>query len=274
MNEFIEILKRECVELVCAFEKASLQGKGTPQEVSDRREISFQNLIARYYPFPYRVTKGIIIDVSGKRSDSIDCIICNPNHPHTVDATGHFSFLFADGIDAAIELKPDLKNKKELERGLKQIQSVKLLKKVATPLLGNHSSERFNISLSVPSFIFTNEAKSKIEDTVNDIYSYYVKNEVKLDEQFDFIVVNNRGIICNYKIPELNRRENTTGLPKHGYWFEEWNELTIAAFLLYLDISDPAVPRITTGILERYLGQTIKPSKAYRFNSLNRFWEY
>jgi hypothetical protein len=272
VNEFLEILKLEGQELVNEFKKASLQGKGTPQEVSDRREGSFVTLIQRYYPFPFRITKGIVMDSYGKRSDSIDCIICNPNHPYTIDTSGKHSFLFADGIDAAIELKPDLKNKVELFRGLKQIQSLKQLRRVETPLLGSYGEKRIELSRTIPSFIFSNEAKSNVDDTVNEIYSYYVDNNVPLEEQFDFIVINGLGIICNFKIPELNRRENVSGLPKYGYWFEEWNELTIAAFLLYLDISDPAIPKITTGILERYLGKAIKPFNGKRFNSLNKFW--
>ena len=38
MNKLIELLKVEAAEIETAFKKASIEGEGTPQEVSDRRE--------------------------------------------------------------------------------------------------------------------------------------------------------------------------------------------------------------------------------------------
>ena len=38
MNKLIELLRAETKEIAASFEKASIEGAGTPQEVADRRE--------------------------------------------------------------------------------------------------------------------------------------------------------------------------------------------------------------------------------------------
>jgi hypothetical protein len=128
-NDFLNLIAAESKEISHFFKKASIEGKGTPQEVSDRREVAVKRFIEKYFPFPYRVAKGNIIDSYGKRSNSIDCLILNPCHPYTVTNENKYSIIFADGVDVAIEVKPDLKNINELERGLNQARSVKMLRR-------------------------------------------------------------------------------------------------------------------------------------------------
>jgi len=85
------------------------------------------DFIKKYFPFPFRLAKGQIIDSFGKESASIDCILLNPNHPYTTNSNEkHFSAILSDGVDVAIELKPDLNSEKEIHRSLKQIKSVKM----------------------------------------------------------------------------------------------------------------------------------------------------
>ena len=135
MNKLIELLRAETKEIAASFEKASIEGEGTPQEVSDRREGVINRFLEKYFPFPFRIVKGNIIDNYGNRSNSIDCIVLSPSHPYTVDPlNGKASVIFADGVDYAIEVKPDLSQIKELERGLEQIRSVKRLRRVRTGL--------------------------------------------------------------------------------------------------------------------------------------------
>lgn len=137
MEKIIELLRMEAKEIALSFKKASIEGEGTPQEVSDRREEALNKFLRKYFPFPYRVVKGNIIDSFGKRSNSIDCIIINPSHPYTVDVNnGKASIIFADGVDYAIEIKPDLSNNDEIKRSLNQIQSVKRLSRVRIGLAG------------------------------------------------------------------------------------------------------------------------------------------
>ncbi len=103
------------------------------------------------------------------------------------------------------------------------------------------------------------KAKSDIADTVFDIVSYYVENEIPIEEQFDFIVVNNRGVIANYKSSKSNPHHYAGKTEKEGYWFERYDEMTIGAFLFYLNMVPPAVMRMYTPVMERYLG-TLLPA--------------
>lgn len=273
MSQLIELLKIESYDMVNEFKKASIKGKGTPQEVADFREIYFHNFLSKYFPFPYRVTKGGIIDSFGNKSASIDCILCNPEHPYTVDNSGKFSVLLADGVDCAIEIKPDLSIKEELKRGLKQITTVKKLRRAKSPIIVKNkaSQEEIEFSKTIPAFIFSLTAKSNIDDTVSEIIDYYKDNKVPLEEQVDYVIINGRGIVINYKYPELNRRYVPHGVKKYGYYYEAWEELTLAVFLLYINLTYGGIPTITTSILERYL-YNLKPLNIARYN-FEGFWD-
>ena len=120
MSQLFEILKAEGRKIVEEFNLASQQGEGTPQEVADFRENAIQDFVKRFFPQSYIVSKGKVTDLDGKQSNSIDCLILNPAHPHLIDSKGKFRIIFADGCDAAIEVKPDLASTNELKRSLKQ----------------------------------------------------------------------------------------------------------------------------------------------------------
>lgn len=200
-SKLLEILSLEAKEIALSFEKASIEGQGTPQEVSDRRESAFVNaFISKYFPFPFRVEKGNIIDSYNKRSNSIDCVVLNPAHPYTIDSKNErASIIFADGVDYAIEIKPDLTSQAEIERSLLQIQSVKKLrrKKHGILLLGKMIREKtiepeaIETAYQIPCFIFANKTYTDISLLLTYIMEYYIREDVPPREQFDYIVINN-----------------------------------------------------------------------------------
>jgi hypothetical protein len=170
-NKILELFKIDGFEMMTAFQKASIQGKGTPQEVADFRENYFNKFISNYFPFPHRITKGIINDSFGNQSDSIDTILIGPNHPYTIDNAGKFSLVLAEGVDAAIEVKPDISAKTELIRGLKQIESVKKLRRAKSPtlLVSNHPKHIREYAKTIPSFIFSIKANSDPINTAKNV---------------------------------------------------------------------------------------------------------
>ncbi|MCV4290856.1 hypothetical protein OH708_23365 [Pseudomonas capsici] len=190
MSDLMKLLQLESEELSNKFAKASIEGRGTPQEVADRREAAVHALIAKYFPFPFRIAKGNIIDSFGGRSASIDCVVLNPEHPHTVSDGNHFSVLLADGTDYAIEIKPDLTSRDEIERALKQITSVKQLKR-----LNNRSPN--DPSTRINCIIFSNTTYANLDLLLDSIIKYYRANRTKRTHQFDMLVVNNRCVIVN-----------------------------------------------------------------------------
>lgn len=251
-NDLLALLDYQSRELEIGFNKARIQGKSTPQEVSDFREYYFNRFIAKYFPFPHRVTKGNIRDSYDNISDSIDCVVLSPIHPYITDTNEKFNIILADGVDVAIEVKPDISTKSELIRGLTQIQSVKKLRRREGPILfpDYTPKDRVEESRMIPTFIFSMKGKSKINDMFNCINEFNEKNNVSLDEQIDNIVINNVGIITNYKYRKLKLSNGDT---LSGLVFEEWKELTLGMFLYKLNTVDHAALSFNSNIIRYYL---------------------
>ena len=265
MSDLIDLLKYEGKDISNLFEKASIEGKGTPQEVSDRREAALINFVKKYFPFPFRVTKGNIVDSYGKRSASIDCIVLNPSHPYTTADDSKYSIILADAVDCAIELKPDLNSQIEIERGLKQIKTVKELKRIRHGLLRTkgESPEYIESCKQVPCFIFSNKAYESERQLLETIVSYYEREKIKKELQFDFIFVNNRFFIVNSKkYGYFNLKGEAEGL-----YIVHTNELTVAAFLFYLNVLPKSEPRLAPSFLESYLN--LKSDMIWSYEYLN-----
>lgn len=263
MNKLIELLRIETKEIAASFEKASLEGEGTPQEVSDRREEVVKKFLEKYFPFPFRIVKGNIIDSYGNRSNSIDCIVLNPSHPYTVDPVNNkASVILADGVDFAIEVKPDLSQKPEIERALMQIRSVKKLRRVRTGLAS--TLEEIERAKQIPSFIFSDTTYFNPKRLIANIVDYYVANSVPKEEQFDLIVINNRLIAINFSTKSKFQKNNFEGIA--GY---ETSEDTLATFLFFMNMLPKSQPDIDKNILRIYLEKT-PGYEMFTFDDLNK----
>lgn len=255
LNELVDFIRYESEDIRRYFEKASLMGQGTPQEISDYREHYFNKFLERYFPFPHRITKGKIRDSYGKIAASIDSIVINPVHPYTIDQQGKFSLILADGVDLVVELKPDISTKSELIRGLEQISSVKRLRRKKGPIMIKDfvSETAYEYSKQIPSFLFSIKAKEDIRTIIAEIREYYTDRQTPIEDQFYFIVINDRGIIANYKIKDISIAiDLTTNERLTGYFFEEWKENTIAAFIVRMNTIYHAAPTMTGGIMTLY----------------------
>lgn len=266
MSDLIELLKFEGKEISQSFEKASIEGKGTPQEISDRREKALIDFIKKYFPFPFRISKGNILDSYLKRSASIDCLILNPSHPYTTTDDSKYSVILADGVDCAIELKPELNSDSEIHRALKQIASVKRLKRKRHGLviLKNHSTEYQETCKQIPCFIFSESTYENERLLLEKIVEYYKNEKITKELQFDFIIVNNRFIIGNSK---LNGYWQFKNIKEQGFYLIELGELTIAGFLFYLNSLPKSEPEITESVLKHYL--SLKYSAVRTYKELN-----
>lgn len=250
MNKLIELLRVETKEIAASFEKARLEGEGTPQEVADRREEVLNRFLEKYFPFPFRIVKGNIIDSQGNRSNSIDCIVLSPSHPYTVDSTNRkASVILADGVDYAIEVKPDFAQKAEIERGLEQIRSVKRLRRVRTGLA--RKTEEVERAKQIPAFIFSDATYVNAKTLVSNVVDYYVANAVPKSEQVDMIVVNNRLIAINIADKAKFHREGFEGIVVY-----ETGEDTLATFLFFMNLLPRSEPDIDKNILKIYLQDT------------------
>ncbi|MDP3048560.1 MAG: hypothetical protein Q8N12_03900 [Thermodesulfovibrionales bacterium] len=251
----LEILKNEGKQIVDEFNLASGQGDGTPQEIADFRENAVQSFVARFYPQSHIVSKGKITDLDGNQSDSIDCLILNPAHPHLIDSKGKFRLIFSDGCDSAIEVKPNLARTDELTRALEQCITVKKTKRSKTPILLARGKPTHIIehSLHIPFFIFSVKAFES-HKLYSEITSYYAANRTPIEQQVDGVCVVGVGILKNVKHKELNIYGADFPVGQNtGWYFEKWGESTPLGFLLNLENTFPSFPGIAESIMKRAL---------------------
>lgn len=264
MEHLYELLKIEAREIDHFFQKACIEGKGTPQEVSDRREVAVKKFLEKYFPFPYRIAKGNIRDSYGNSSNSIDCVILNPAHPYTVSDDEKYSIILADGVDVAVEVKPDLSSKDEIHRSLKQIASVKRLTRRNHGLLltSKYTKEQIDTAKKIPTFIFGNKTYTSIRTLIKAIVDFYLSENIPQEEQFDFIVINNRCIIFNFKKCSHYLTTETEGI-----YFTETGEMTVAGFLFWLNELPQSAPRMSSPVLKHYIN--LKNEQIQTFDDLN-----
>lgn len=185
----MELLKIEYGSIKQRFKTAGIEGQGTPQEIADRRENVMTDFFRRYFPFPYKIAKGNISDSLGGHSNSIDCVILNPKHPNTIDlVTGKASMILADGVDYAIDIKGDLKDKDEVYRVLDQFYSVKKLERVRKSHVEElFKGEKYPYYGKIPCVIFAMETYANIETLLGHICKYYEEKNLDRRYQVDII---------------------------------------------------------------------------------------
>lgn len=244
-NRLLELLKIELSEIHQGFEKASIEGKGTPQEVADRREELIRAFFEKYFPFPFRTTKGNIIDSYGLSSASIDCVILDPSHPYTIDTTNKRpSVILADGVDYAVEVKGSLKSEDEIERLIKQIRSVKTLTRKNCGVF--FEDERTPYDFKIPCVIYAEETYSDIKTLVNMMFRYYEKEGIKRIEQFDILVSGDFAI--------LNSHPHTINLrKKQGILVSETHGYTLGVMLYWMMLMPIVQPQFCDDVLSHYL---------------------
>lgn len=252
-GELFRYIRHDAATLELKFEQASISGKGTSQEVAEFRENALQAFVRRFFPFPHRVTKGKVRDSFGAISDSIDCVVCSPIHPHTVDSNGKFQLLFAEGVDATVEVKPDIGATAELVRGLEQGLSVKALLRASEPTL-TRTPWVVERAKRVPFVIFAMRCKRNPIDTGNEIVRFYRERGTAPLQQADFIAVNNVGIFKNFvdasMCPPWPGFEK---IEKIGWFFEQWGPDSLAGFLWNLQLLAHASVKMQDDVLPRYL---------------------
>lgn len=256
MDDLYQLLREDALELESKFRRASIEGRGTSQEIADFREHALQDFVKRFFPFPHRITKGKIRDTFGSISDSVDCIVCNPNHPYTVDTHGKFRLIFSEGVDVAIEVKPDIGATSELTRGLEQGISVKALKRRNPPTLmrGGWSYDR---AFRVPYVIFAMRCKASPIDTLNEISALYSSKGTPALQQADFIAVNGVGLFVNYIDPSMYCwSDKPTVAVQTGWFFEEWADNSLAGFVWRLQMLAHASIKMQDDLLPYYLQPT------------------
>jgi len=252
MDDLYNLLREDALQLSSEFRKASIQGRGTSQEVAEFRENAVQAFLARYFPFPHRIAKGKVRDSFGNIAASIDCIICAPNHPYTVSTRDKFSLLLAEGVDSVVEVKPNIADKAELHRALEQGLTVKKLRRTTTSLLHEHHPMS-EWAQRVPFGVFSMQCKASPIETGFEILEFYSDRGVDPIDQADFIVVNDVCVFSNFVERSLNPWD-VAGYPNQvGWFYEGWGSDSLVGFLLRLHRVAHAGMKLQEDVLPRYL---------------------
>lgn len=241
---------------------------GSPEAVAEHRERFLAEVLSRFMPRTYDMAKGKIYDAQGGISDSIDIVILGENHPRFRNSNGQVELLLADGIHAAVELKPvlsdlpplnaDRAQSPEIWRALEQARTVKRLQRVRAPLLGRATApDLTDYARRVPAYIVTAKAPPPFE-LATYIDSYFTHHSIPIEEQFDVLAILNHGILVNVKYDgHFLQPKNDDGLPLKGLVaYETENSLIELLYLLLLDISSQ--PRIAAPFLPEYFKALLK----------------
>lgn len=251
MSTLEELLREVSHQIRLAFEEASKKYT-TPEDIAQHREEVVKDFLRQYLPLSYQFGKGEIIDSNGQRSGQVDVIVCNQYHPFSMSESGRGLF-FAEGVACAVEVKSDLSDKRELERGLRQIRAVKKLERKPTEgdmTVGSASyPERLRL---VPAVLFAYQAPS-LPTLKANIMEFHGKIGIPVKEQPDAVVVLDKGIIYNIKDPGDSLKIVAGDERKLGLVGVEWGDRTLARFLFYLSHTIPREVRMTP-IIQLYSG--------------------
>ncbi|MFH2117299.1 MAG: DUF6602 domain-containing protein [Bacillota bacterium] len=249
MTKLNELLRIETEEIQNAFSKASIEGRGTPQEVADRREGFVRSILVKYFPFPNRIAKGNIIDSYGSESPSFDIVMLNSIHPNTISKESErHSVILADGVDFVIDVKGVLM-KDELTRSLDQIKKLKQIKRVYDFRMYSKPSEgRLTTLKTIPVILYAASTYKEISDLVEKIVEYYITNNIQRNDQFDCIIINGKYAIFNqYDFCYSSGKD----IERHIGVFRYENSMEF--LLKYISDIPKATPDLIEPIISRYL---------------------
>jgi len=248
MSTIEELIDKESERIWSEFIEISSKYK-TPTEVAHHREEIVRNFLRKYLPSSFSFGEGEIIDSNGIQSGQVDIVILGPYHPFTYDREKGRGLFLAEGVLCYIEVKSDISDKKELERGLRQIQRVKKLER--KPTLGetrfgsDYDLERLR---RIPSILFA--FRSPLGPTLKkNVKEAFDRLKIPPEESFDAIVVFDKGIIYNIKDPRDKLmiyvgKERRIGLVGCVY-----RKKTLMNFLVFLSHTIPWEIKISPIIL-------------------------
>lgn len=256
MSVVLDAINENLKHIKIIFEPTANSFRRDTKQTEDARELTVKEFIESFFPSNYKVKKGLIYSVDGY-SREIDCVLLAPNHPPLV--TPIREVIIAEGVHAAIEVKPDittLSQNSEFYRGLKQIQTVKKLKRDIAYLPTNEIPIE-QIDKRIPCVLFSNKSRNH-RDTINYMINLTKNSDFESCDLPDLIVTMDNGVIYHTSSASSSIFRNLIkfNIKNHSeklfiYFGNEYNPL--ALFLLILYSFTPPEPLINESILKSYL---------------------
>lgn len=113
----------------------SITHNGLMGEVNEQH---FIDVLRRYLPRRYAVSRGIVIDSLGATSEQIDIVIYDPQYtPTMLDQQDH-RYVLAEAVYAVLEVKPEI-NSETLQYAARKARSVRVLERTTHAIV--HSDQ-------------------------------------------------------------------------------------------------------------------------------------
>jgi hypothetical protein len=260
MSVILDAIKENLRNIKIIFDPTETAFKRDTIKTGAAKELSVKEFIESYFPQTYQIRKGLIYSLESE-SREIDCVLLAPNHPRLI--TPVRDVILAEGVHAAIEIKPDistLTESSEFHRGLNQISSVKKLKRKISQMPTGYVSP----DQSIPCVIFSNKSRPLSELT--NYMLHLIQNKVFEPSDFpDIIVTMDYGIIYHTPFSAQSMFKTFVGsqtpINRQNMFLEiPTGDSTLAFFIYLLYHVTPPEPFFDEPILRKYLyGLTTDP---------------
>jgi hypothetical protein len=114
----------------------SITHNGVMGEVNEQH---FIEVLRRYLPRRYGVSRGIVIDSRGATSDQIDIVIYDPQYTPTILDQQEHRYVLTEAVYAVLEVKPEI-NSETLQYAADKARSVQVLERTSTSIVHSDKS--------------------------------------------------------------------------------------------------------------------------------------
>ena len=265
MNPVFDALKENLREIEIVFSPTPTAFRSDRKQTGDSRETTVSDFLQRFVPSTHSIKKGPIYS-KVSCSNEIDCVILAENHPPL--GSMKRTVIIAEGVFAAIEVKPDistLTKSSEFYRALRQVQSVKRIERkwkgFADSRLFPKTPDMLRDYASIPTFIFSKKSRP-LEDTVSFMESCIAEGDFIPSDLPDGIISLEKGILFHSTtiwfsalrtLVEDSKNAKNHNPFDEGYIFLTEIEMTLANFIFILCNVHPPHTIIDRPILEQYL---------------------
>lgn len=244
---------------------------------SDSKEVTVNEFVQSYLPSDYQIKTRSKIYSRTQETSNIDCIVLSPHHPKLI--TPKREVVIAEGVFAAIEVKPDIRTlteKGEFYKALNQIKSVKnIIRDVQRLDLSQLLKEKkppvyFD---KIPSVIFSSKS-SDLEKTISFMIKQLREEKFGFEEFPDVIVCLEKGMIayCPHfeftGLADYFKNQIKNEVPKRAFISYESTEKssTLILFLRYFLNFTPSQMHFSSFIIKNYLSDIKTDFKIKLYN--------
>ena len=102
-----------------------------PVDNGDHSENAWIQFFEKYLPKRYKVAKATVIDSEGSSSDQLDIVIFDQQYSYLVFQSDGITYVPAESVYAAFEVKPEISNK-YIDYSANKARSLRALKRTST----------------------------------------------------------------------------------------------------------------------------------------------